>query len=271
LTRVEEDTLDSRRFAAECISGESRRTRCVVAKMIGGKTTRGIALGTLLVALCWTSAPSEADAPKAPATGAAPAANGPLPGQPTLLEHRYRIVGKLRLALLWIGRDDVGGARMRWRSDGVSNELTLLVGSDPRRAPRNLNQWGYLREEVHPNQSEVFSLRSLGGDGDGDGDDDSAAPPAGFGPTRGPLFRASCSSARGQQVSSTHTTVAASGVTYRMFDQLLDRFADSPPWQERHTTSPAGAVAGFLTALQRALRSESLSSLGSTSARRFSW
>ena len=31
---------------------------------------------------------------------------------------------------------------MTWRSDGTTSALTLLVGSDPLRAPSSLNQWG---------------------------------------------------------------------------------------------------------------------------------
>jgi hypothetical protein len=167
-------------------------------------------------------------------------------GSGIVAEHRYRIMGKLRLALFWLGRDDVGSARLTWRSDGSTSALTLLIGSDPQRAPRNLNQWGYLREEVRSNQADVFSLRSL--------NRDQAAPPAGFGVGDGPRFGVSCSSIEDHDVSSTHTTIDARGVTYRMFDQLLDRIAVSPQWEGRRSQRPVGADAGFLTALQRAIR-----------------
>src|SRR6185503_9318471 len=73
------------------------------------------------------------------ATGAKASAEAPHAGRSIVTEHRYRIIGRLRLALFWVGRDDVGGARMTWRSDGTSSALTLLVGSDPQRAPRSLN------------------------------------------------------------------------------------------------------------------------------------
>jgi hypothetical protein len=167
-------------------------------------------------------------------------------------EHRYRIVGKLRLALFWVSRDDVGSARMSWRSDGGTSALALLLGSDPQRAPRRLNQWGYLREEAGRGSAEVFSLRSV----DGDGDD-----PGGFAIGDGPEFDVSCAAVGGDEVSSWRTRVNARGVTYRMFDQLLDRITASRQWEQRHMPRPSGAAPGFLTAMQHAMQ------LGETAAR----
>jgi hypothetical protein len=167
-------------------------------------------------------------------------------------EHRYRIVGKLRLALFWVSRDDVGSARMSWQSDGTTIALTLLLGSDPQRAPRGLNQWGYLREEVRRDLTDVFSLRSV----DRDGDD----PSGGFSVGDGPEFGVSCAAVGDDEVSSRQTRVNARGVTYRMFDQLLDRISASPHWEQRHMPRPSGAAPGFLTAIQQAIR------LGETAA-----
>jgi hypothetical protein len=93
------------------------------------------AAGLVLVAL---SGRNFTAAPRFPT--ARPAADHGGSALATVAEHRYRIIGKLRLALFWVGRDDVGGARMTWRSDGTTSALTLLVGSDPQRAPRGLNQ-----------------------------------------------------------------------------------------------------------------------------------
>src|SRR5450756_1103342 len=50
--------------------------------------------------------------------------NGTLP---IVAEHRYRVAAKIRpLVLFWIGKDNVGGARLRWRR-GENDER----GSDP--------------------------------------------------------------------------------------------------------------------------------------------
>jgi hypothetical protein len=182
-----------------------------------------------------------------PATVATPLSRAAALSPDSLAEHRYRIIGKLRLGLFSITRDNVGSARIAWRSDGPTSTLTLLVGSDPSRAPRGVNQWGYLREEVHRGDygAEVFSLRSL------DGDD--LAPDAAFGLGDGPLFGVSCSSFRPLDVHNVQTTVRAKGVTYRMFNQLLDSLPDASQWKERRVQRPAGSHAGFLTALQDAI------------------
>jgi hypothetical protein len=166
---------------------------------------------------------------------------------PTTAEHRYRIIGKLQLGLFSITRDDVGSARIAWRTDGPTSVLTLLVGSDPSHAPRGVNQWGYLREEVHgaDGGAQVFSLRSLDGDGLG--------PDAAFSLGNGPLFAASCASFHVVDVNNVQTTVRAKGVTYRMFTQLLETLPDASSWKERRVRRPAGSDAGFLTALQNAI------------------
>jgi hypothetical protein len=172
-------------------------------------------------------------------------ADMPNPGVSSYAEHRYRVVGKLRMAVIWAKHDDIGSARMTWRSDPSSSALTLMVGSDPQRAPRSLNKWGYLREEVRSGHAEVFTVRSLGG---------SESSSATDYVSEGPLFGASCSSIENTDVSGAKTTVSAAGVTYRMFDRLLDRIALAPRWQGKHTTRPEGADAGFLTALQHVIR-----------------
>ncbi len=69
---------------------------------------------------------------------------------PVFAEHRYRMAAKVRpLLLFWVGRDNVGGARILWRrSPDNSRGWDLLIGSDPGRAPTHVNRWGYIREEV---------------------------------------------------------------------------------------------------------------------------
>lgn len=161
-------------------------------------------------------------------------------------DHRYRIAGKIRLALFWIGRDDVGSARITWRSDGSTTAMALLVGSNPQRAPRSLNEWAYVREEIRSDRAEVFTLRTL--------DNDESARRAPVATGDGPQFGVSCASMKDRQVNSAVTTVNAGGATYRTFDRLLDRIAASRQWEERRTPLPPGTDAGFLTALQRLMR-----------------
>jgi hypothetical protein len=79
---------------------------------------------------------------------------------PVVAEHRYRIAAKIRpLLLFWIGKDDVGGARIRWRKgDGDARGYDALIGSDPARAPRKVNRWGYILEETGPAGARIVGI-----------------------------------------------------------------------------------------------------------------
>ena len=72
------------------------------------------------------------------------AVSGPSVSLPKVAEHRYRVAARIRpLLLFWIGRDNVGSARIAWyRGAGEDRGFELLLGSDPARAPRRINQWG---------------------------------------------------------------------------------------------------------------------------------
>lgn len=77
---------------------------------------------------------------------------------PAVQEHLYTVNAKVRLIpLVWIGRDNIGGARITRRQD-VSGRRTVefLVGSDPVRAPRGINRWGFIMESVNPHNAEVL-------------------------------------------------------------------------------------------------------------------
>ncbi|MBM3770324.1 MAG: hypothetical protein FJW27_03380 [Acidimicrobiia bacterium] len=71
----------------------------------------------------------------------------PFPGEGchTTMVRRYRMAGRIRPLLFWFGKDDVGFARITWRSaDEGCRAYELLVGTDPNRAPRGLNKWGFI-------------------------------------------------------------------------------------------------------------------------------
>lgn len=192
--------------------------------------------------------------PAIPVTPVFAVTHEPDPGASRLVEHRYRIIGKVRMVLFWASRDDVGSARMTSRADGGTQTLTFLVGSDPQRAPRNLNEWSYLREEVQATQANVFAVRSL------ERDEDGAIAPGEV--TDAQRFGASCTSVTDDAVRTVQTNVQARHLTYWMFDRLLDRVAAAPAWEHRHTSRPAGAFAGFLTAMQQVIRAGRLDARG---------
>ena len=80
---------------------------------------------------------------------------------PVAQERAYHVNAKVRPLLFWIGRDNVGEARITWR-EGLDGRraLELLIGSDPSRAPRRINRWGFIVEELHGENAEVLGVMS---------------------------------------------------------------------------------------------------------------
>jgi len=93
------------------------------------------------------------------------------------VDHLYRIIGKVRFLVFWASADDVGGARITWRGSERDSIVSLLIGSEPRRAPRQVNEWGYIREEVTDDLTTVFGIRTVT-DGDSPEDADARRTPA---------------------------------------------------------------------------------------------
>jgi len=98
----------------------------------------------------------------------APAAAPPMPPPnvpgatlPVVKVHRYRMSGHIRPLLFWISRDDVGDGRLAWRqgADGTSG-WDFVLGTDPERAPRRLNRWGYIAEEAKAGRGSLFAMMS---------------------------------------------------------------------------------------------------------------
>lgn len=63
----------------------------------------------------------------------------------------YIMTARVRLLLFWVGKDDVGGGYIRrgtLTGDPDAAVIELLMGSDPAKAPRNINRWGAASEIV---------------------------------------------------------------------------------------------------------------------------
>lgn len=61
----------------------------------------------------------------------------------------YIMTARVRLLVFWAGKDDVGGGYIRRGSlsqDPASDVIELLIGSDPAKAPREINRWGAASE-----------------------------------------------------------------------------------------------------------------------------
>lgn len=80
-------------------------------------------------------------------------------GAPIVGERRYRMSAAIRPLLFWIRSRNVGAARVTWRrGDDGSRGYELLIGSDPRRAPRRINRWGWVREDSHAGGTTMIGL-----------------------------------------------------------------------------------------------------------------
>jgi hypothetical protein len=81
-------------------------------------------------------------------------------GTRVVREARYRMSAGIRpLLFFWIRAGNVGGARILWRDgEGGRRGYELLIGSDPRRAPRRINRWGWEREDLGPEGATLFGL-----------------------------------------------------------------------------------------------------------------
>src|SRR5512143_3565292 len=81
------------------------------------------------------------------------------PGAPVTAERRYRLSAAIRPLFFWIGKANVGGAQIVWRADGDALKgYELLLGSDPARAPRRINRWGWVREDADTSGATMFGV-----------------------------------------------------------------------------------------------------------------
>ncbi len=167
---------------------------------------------------------------------------------PVVAERRYRMAAKVRLLLFWVGRDNVGGARLRWRrgEDGACG-YDLLIGSDPTRAPRQINRWGFLLEESRGNEASVVGLMKKS---DEESLDEATSNVSTEG-KEGVYFKMITAHSDGREATSTVTITRASrDYSYRDLDALTDLLAKSPgETRVRKVALPSGARAGFLSAL----------------------
>jgi IS5 family transposase len=165
-------------------------------------------------------------------------------------EHRYRIIGKVRLLFFWVSADDVGGARIGWRGEAGDRTVSLLIGSDPERAPREVNEWGYVSERVTADATTVFGLRTVT---DGDSPDQAEARRTEAGPLA--ELGVLCSTVSQLTAASRTTTVRVRrDATYRDIGRVLDLVEQQARWTRHATARPVGVAPGFLTAIDRMLR-----------------
>jgi hypothetical protein len=169
------------------------------------------------------------------------------PAAPVASERRYRLSAAIRPLLFWIGRGNVGGARVVWRADGDGRRgYELLLGSDPGRAPRKINRWGWTREDADPWGATMAGVMNRSEDDNLD----QAKASLGRGKD-GYLFKLNRARLEDGVARAEATTVwAPEDFSFRQLDDLL-RFVEEtkPPSRVRAGALPPGTRPGLLTAL----------------------
>jgi hypothetical protein len=184
----------------------------------------------------------------APAALAAAAESTPdgHPATPVTAEHRYRLSAAIRPLLFWVGKGNVGGARIVWRADGDGRKgYELLLGSDPARAPRKINRWGWVREDADGPRATTTGLMNRSED---DSLDQAKASLQAKGSHLFKLNRARIED--GTARAEATTVYAPQDYTFRQLDDLL-RFAEAarPVPRVREGRLPPGTHPGLLFAL----------------------
>jgi len=73
--------------------------------------------------------------------------------------HHYTMNARVRPVLVfWISREDVGDAVIERTERSGTLAYSLLIGSDPDKAPRHINRWGYIEEQVRDGQATLLGL-----------------------------------------------------------------------------------------------------------------
>lgn len=166
---------------------------------------------------------------------------------PVRVRH-YRMAGRVRPLLFWFGRDDVGLARVTWRAgeDGARG-YDLLVGTDPARAPRALNRWGFIAERTDVHGGALLALMTRA---DEDSYDEASAAAASAHDFRAIRGRVDAGVAR-WQVSHVRATAP---LTVHDLDAALTRVGLQPSSASpREMTLPAGTRTGFLPSVAELL------------------
>lgn len=228
-------------------------------------TTTWIAAGLVLAS---ASAGRAADGRNSPKTHAL----GWVDRLPVVAEHRYTMTGRIRpLLFFWISKDGVGGGRIVWRrhaDGGVAFEL--LIGSDPLRAPRRVNKWGYVAEAVHGPEAELIGVMTESSEQSLDEAKARLGDQAGGGIH---VFKAIRSSVAANDAAVGVATVGLNrDLSYRDVSELLDVVVrETRDLELRHARLPGNTQPGFLAAVaelvHRSVDARRPGSEGSRSAR----
>lgn len=172
---------------------------------------------------------------------------------PVVTEHRYRIAGKIRpLLLFWVGRDNVGSARVRWRrGERGDTGYDLLIGSDPARAPRRLNRWGFVMEENDASGASILGVMKKSDEETLDQAKSNVVNEAGAGAVF-KIIRATVGPS--ESVARVSEANVGRDYSYRELDGLMERLLNANVVPATRTTPlPPNGRRGFLLSLAELL------------------
>lgn len=196
----------------------------------------------LVAALAWWSVSSHAGPTDVALNVPPKAARG-------LQEHRYRLSAAIRPLLFWIGARNVGGARIVWRNEEEGRKgYELLLGSDPARAPRRINRWGFVREDAGPTGGVMLGVMNRSED---DSLGQATSRMARESKDGRFLFKLIRSHVEAGEARAESTTVfAPTDFTFRQLEDL-QRYVEAsrPPPRLRTGRLPEGTRPGLLFAI----------------------
>lgn len=165
---------------------------------------------------------------------------------PVLQAYSYRMAGRVRPLLFWISRDRVGSGLIVWRRAEGGAAYELLIGTDPATAPRAVNRWGYIMEDVRSSGARIFGVITTAEESTISAVRQKAAkdqPPGRFKAIDAWIdSRGACATTATFDTERDHTLQEVSDLVRRVHERL----ASVPPKDVR---MPAGVRPGFLTAV----------------------
>ena len=216
-----------------------------MAFLVPAKLTRVVAVA-LPLSLCGVAA---APIVATPESGPADFSRAALDRRaPIVAERSYTLKAGVRLLLFWVRRDHVGSGRLTWRASGEAHRvLEFLVGSDPERAPRHINRWGFIAEEVHSSDADLLGIMSKS---DEESVDDAKSKTAADRDSSSHSYRGIRTTIRqGVASGGVFRFLSTKPLTYRDLDTLLGTIqtdVDAPGT----VRVPSGTRPGFLFAVE---------------------
>src|SRR6266852_5681602 len=165
--------------------------------------------------------------------------------------HHYAIGARVRpLLVFWISRSGVGDAVVTKRRGPSETGYSLLIGSDPDRAPRRINRWGYINEEIRGGEATLIGLMT-----ESDEDSIKQAEANIDRPVAGDrVFKIIRATIDAGQARSIVTSIAAPAeYSFRHVHTVLDlaqrEASERQDARARVIRLPSGTRPGFLTAI----------------------